>query len=144
MQPTYLTTPICYVNAQPHLGHAYTTIAGDVYARHMRQRGEDVFYLTGTDEHGDKNARVAAERGMTPQAFVDEMSAAFRRMTEDVDATQDFFIRTTDPGHMEFVQRFLQTLKDNGHVYEGTYAGLYCTGFVPWSGQRPSTSSSSL
>ena len=126
--PTFLTTPIYYVNAQPHLGHAYTTIAGDVYARHMRQHGEDVFYLTGTDEHGDKNARVAEELGMTPQAFVDKNSAAFRKMTEQVDATQDFFIRTTDQGHMDFVQGFLQTLKDNGHVYEGTYAGLYCTG----------------
>jgi methionyl-tRNA synthetase len=128
VQPTYLTTPIYYVNAQPHLGHAYTTIAADVYARHMRQRGEDVFFLTGTDEHGDKNARVAAELGLTPQAFVDGNSANFLRMTEDVRATQDFFIRTTDAGHMQFVQDFLQTLKDNGHVYEGTYEGLYCTG----------------
>ncbi len=128
VQPTFLTTPIYYVNAQPHLGHAYTTIAADVYARHMRQRGEDVFFLTGTDEHGDKNARVAAELGLTPQAFVDRNSANFLRMTEDVRATQDFFIRTTDEGHMTFVQDFLQTLKDNGHVYEGTYEGLYCTG----------------
>ena len=128
MQPTFLTTPIYYVNAQPHLGHAYTTIAADVYARHMRQRGEDVFFLTGTDEHGDKNARVAAELGLTPQAFVDRNSANFLRMTDDVRATQDFFIRTTDDGHMTFVQDFLQTLKDNGHVYEGTYEGLYCTG----------------
>jgi methionyl-tRNA synthetase len=124
----YLTTPIYYVNAQPHLGHAYTTIAADTYARHMRQRGEDVFFLTGTDEHGDKNARVAAELGMTPQDFVDRNSAAFRRMTEDVLATPDFFIRTTDPGHIAYVQGFLQTLKDNGHVYEGLYEGLYCTG----------------
>jgi len=124
----FLTTPIYYVNAQPHLGHAYTTIAADMYARHMRQRGEDVFFLTGTDEHGDKNARVAAEAGLTPKEFVDGNSAAFRRMTEDVRATQDFFIRTTDPEHMRFVQDFLQILKDNGHVYEGTYEGLYCTG----------------
>ena len=128
MASAYLTTPIYYVNAQPHLGHAYTTIAADTYARHMRQRGEDVFFLTGTDEHGDKNARVAAERGMTPQAFVDENSAAFRRMTDDVLATPDFFIRTTDAGHIAYVQSFLQTLKDNGHVYEGVYEGLYCTG----------------
>ena len=128
VQPTFITTPIYYVNAQPHLGHAYTTIAADVYARHMRQRGEDVFFLTGTDEHGDKNARVAAEQGLTPQQFVDGSSAAFRRMTHAVLATQDFFIRTTDAGHMAFVQRFLQTLKDNGHVYEGVYEGLYCTG----------------
>ena len=128
VEPTFLTTPIYYVNAQPHLWHAYTTIAADVYARHMRQRGEDVFFLTGTDEHGDKNARVAIERGQTPQAFVDEASAAFRRMTDDVRATQDFFIRTTDAKHVVFVQGFLQTLKDNGHVYEGVYEGLYCTG----------------
>ncbi len=128
MSTAFLTTPIYYVNAQPHLGHAYTTIAADAYARHMRQRGEDVFFLTGVDEHGDKNARVAAELGLTPQAFVDQSSAAFRRMTEDVAATPDFFIRTTDPEHMAYVQGFLQTLKDNGHVYEGTYEGLYCTG----------------
>ncbi len=124
----YVTTPIYYVNAQPHLGHAYTTIAADVYARHMRQRGEDVFFLTGADEHGDKIARVAAEEGITPQAFVDRNTVAFQRMTADVCATQDFYIRTTDEGHMRFVQEFLQTLKDNGHVYEGLYEGLYCTG----------------
>ncbi|MGA0122808.1 MAG: methionine--tRNA ligase [Gaiellales bacterium] len=128
MSSAFLTTPIYYVNAQPHLGHAYTTIAADTYARHMRQRGEDVFFLTGTDEHGDKNARVAADLGMTPQAFVDRNSAAFRRMTDDVAASPDFFIRTTDPGHIAYVQSFLQTLKDNGHVYEGVYEGLYCTG----------------
>ena len=124
----FLTTPIYYVNASPHLGHAYTTIAADVYARHMRQHGADVFFLTGTDEHGDKNARVAADLGLSPQEFVDRNSAAFRRMTEDVAATPDFFIRTTDEGHIRFVQGFLQTLKDNGHVYEGVYEGLYCTG----------------
>jgi methionyl-tRNA synthetase len=124
----FLTTPIYYVNASPHLGHAYTTIAADVYARHMRQRDADVFFLTGTDEHGDKNARVAAELGLSPKEFVDRNSAAFRRMTDDVAATPDFFIRTTDEGHVRFVQGFLQTLKDNGHVYEGLYEGLYCTG----------------
>ncbi len=122
----YLTTPIYYVNARPHLGHAYTTIAADVAARHMRQRGEDVFFLTGTDEHSSAPAKSAAAEGLTPQAYVDRASAAFRELAATVDASNDFFIRTTDPPHMAFVQRFLQRLYDQGDVYEGVYAGLYC------------------
>jgi methionyl-tRNA synthetase len=125
--PYYLTTPIYYVNARPHLGHAYTTIAADVAARHMRQRGEDVFFLTGTDEHGDKIAREARARGVDPKAHADELSEAFRALTHDLQATNDFFIRTTDPEHERFVQDFWQQLKDAGDVYEGLYAGLYCT-----------------
>src|SRR5215213_8406849 len=102
----YLTTPIYYVNARPHLGHAYTTIAADVAARHMRQRGEDVFFLTGTDEHGDKIAREARARGIEPKGHADELSAAFNALTRDVHASNDFFIRTTDPEHQRFVQDF--------------------------------------
>jgi methionyl-tRNA synthetase len=124
----YLTTPIYYVNANPHLGHAYTTIAADVAARHMRQRGADVFFLTGTDEHGSKVARAAASEGIEPKAFVDRVSGVFRKLAADVNATNDFFIRTSDAEHEAFVQRFVERMKESGDIYEATYAGLYCTG----------------
>jgi methionyl-tRNA synthetase len=122
----YLTTPIYYVNSTPHVGHAYTTIAADILARHQRQRGEDTFFLTGTDEHGSKIARVAEERGLEPRAFVDEMAAHWRELPKRVHATNDFFIRTTDPEHEAVVQEFLQAIYDGGDIYEGVYAGLYC------------------
>jgi methionyl-tRNA synthetase len=122
----YLTTPIYYVNSTPHIGHAYTTIAADILARHHRQRGEDTFFLTGTDEHGLKVVRVAEEEGLDPKTFVDQMSARWRELTERVHATNDFFIRTTDPGHEAVVQEFLQRIYDAGDVFEGVYAGLYC------------------
>ena len=95
----YVTTPIYYVNATPHIGHAYTTIAADILARHHRQRGEETFFLTGTDEHGSNIARVAEEAGLDPQEFVDRNAAVFREMTERVNASNDFFIRTTDARH---------------------------------------------
>jgi methionyl-tRNA synthetase len=122
----YVTTPIYYVNAQPHLGHAYTTIAADILARHMRQRGEDVFFLTGTDEHGEP-VTVAAEReGITPRELGDRNAVRFREMAERVNATNDFFIRTSDPEHMAAVQNVLQRVYDNGYVYKGQYEGWYC------------------
>src|ERR671923_1244375 len=123
----YLTTPIYYVNATPHVGHAYTTIAADVVARHRRQRGEETFFLTGTDEHGSNIPRVAEEAGLELREFVDRNAAAFRQMTERINASNDFFIRTTDERHEARVQEFLQRLYDRGHIYEGIYAGLYCT-----------------
>ena len=124
--PYYVTTPIYYVNAQPHLGHAYTTIAADVLARHMRQRGEDVFFLTGTDEHGEPVAQVAEREGVAPRELADRNSVRFRDMAQRVDATHDFFIRTSDPEHVAAVQRVLQTVYDNGYVYKGMYEGWYC------------------
>jgi methionyl-tRNA synthetase len=123
----YVTTPIYYVNAEPHLGHAYTTIAADILARHHRQKGDDVFFLTGTDEHGNKIAQAAEERGLTPRAHVDEIAPKFRALAGQVDATNDFFIRTTDPEHEAFVQQFVQRLKDAGDIEKRTYGGLYCT-----------------
>ncbi len=123
----YVTTPIYYVNANPHLGHAYTTIAADVASRHMRQRGEDVFFLTGTDEHGSKVARSAAAAGLSPKEFCDQVSAVFRQLTSDLRATNDFFIRTSDPEHEAFVQAFVERMRASGDVYEDTYSGLYCT-----------------
>jgi methionyl-tRNA synthetase len=122
----YLTTPIYYVNSTPHVGHAYTTIAADILVRHHRQRGEDTFFLTGTDEHGSKIARVAEEKGLEPRAFVDEMATHWRALPKRVNATNDFFIRTTDAEHEALVQEFLQTIYDRGEIYEDVYAGLYC------------------
>jgi methionyl-tRNA synthetase len=122
----YLTTPIYYVNSTPHVGHAYTTIAGDILARHRRQRGEETFFLTGTDEHGSKIARAAEEQGLEPRAFVDQMASHWRELPRRVNATNDFFIRTTDPPHEALVQEFLQAIYDRGEIYEGIYAGLYC------------------
>ncbi len=122
----YVTTPIYYVNAEPHLGHAYTTIAVDVLARHMRQRGEDVFFLTGTDEHGEPVAQAAERLGMTPRELADKNAPRFRDMVGRLGATNDFFIRTSDPQHVEAVQRILQRVYDAGHVYLGTYEGWYC------------------
>ena len=122
----YVTTPIYYVNGAPHLGHAYSTIAADTLARHMRQRGRDVFFLTGTDEHGEPVAAAAEAEGITPQELVDRNAPAFRKMVERVGASNDFFIRTTDPGHIERVQEIVQKVHDNGFVYEGSYEGWYC------------------
>jgi methionyl-tRNA synthetase len=122
----YVTTPIYYVNAAPHLGHAYTTIAADILARHHRQRGEDVFFLTGTDEHGEPVADAAHALGVEPQDLADRNSERFRALAPRIEATNDFFIRTTDPEHMAVVQEVLAKVRDNGHVYMGTYEGWYC------------------
>ncbi|MSO41109.1 MAG: methionine--tRNA ligase [Solirubrobacterales bacterium] len=122
----YVTTPIYYVNGEPHLGHAYSTIAADILARHHRQRGEDVFFLTGTDEHGEPVAQQAEREGVTPRELGDRLAPRFKRMAAKVEASNDFFIRTTDEGHVKRVQEVVQRVHDNGHVYEGTYEGLYC------------------
>ncbi len=127
MDTFYVTTPIYYVNDVPHIGHAYTTIAADVLARYHRQLGEDVFFLTGTDEHGNPAARAAERRGVTPQQHVDEMVVKFRELAQQVDATNDFFIRTTDKEHCDRVQAFIQQLYDRGKIYKKSYRGLYCS-----------------
>jgi methionyl-tRNA synthetase len=123
----YVTTPIYYVNATPHVGHAYTTIAADILARHRRQRGEETFFLTGTDEHGSNIARVAEEAGLEPKEFADRNAATFMEMTRRINVSNDFFIRTTDERHEQLVQEFLQRIYDAGEIYEGVYAGLYCS-----------------
>jgi methionyl-tRNA synthetase len=122
----YVTTPIFYVNAAPHLGHAYTTIAADVLARHMRQRGEDVFFLTGTDEHGEPVALAAEREGVTPRELADRNAERFKALLPVLNASNDFFIRTSDPRHEQQVQDVLQRVHDNGHVYKGLYEGWYC------------------
>ncbi|HET8821174.1 MAG TPA: methionine--tRNA ligase, partial [Thermoleophilaceae bacterium] len=124
--PYYVTTPIYYVNGEPHLGHAYTTIAADVLARHMRQRGEEVFFLTGTDEHGEPVAQEAERRGITPRELGNQNAVRFKELAARLNATNDFFIRTTDPEHMAKVAEVVQRIHDNGHVYAGHYEGWYC------------------
>src|SRR5688572_31043108 len=114
----YVTTPIYYVNAAPHLGHAYSTIAADILARHMRQRGEDVFFLTGTDEHGEPVELAAEKAGITPQELADRNAPKFEEMAGKVEASNDFFIRTSDPRHETAVAEIMQRVHDNGHVYE--------------------------
>jgi methionyl-tRNA synthetase len=122
----YVTTPIYYVNAAPHLGHAYTTVAADVLARHHRQRGEEVFFLTGTDEHGEPVADAAHAQGVEPQELADRNAERFKALAPRVGASNDFFIRTTDPQHEAKVQEVLARVRENGFVYEGTYEGWYC------------------
>jgi methionyl-tRNA synthetase len=122
----YVTTPIYYVNAAPHLGHAYTTIAADVMARHHRQRGEPTFFLTGTDEHGEPVADAAHALGISPQELADRNAERFKALAPQIEASNDFFIRTTDTEHMAKVQDVLERVRENGFVYEGTYEGWYC------------------
>jgi len=124
----YLTTPIYYVNARPHLGHAYTTIAADTTVRYRRLAGDDTRFLTGTDEHGDNIARAAAAAGVSPQAYADEISATFREMWRSLGISNDDFIRTSEPRHKKIVQEILQKLWDAGEIYLGTYGGHYCFG----------------
>jgi methionyl-tRNA synthetase len=122
----YITTPIYYVNDVPHLGHAYTTVAADFVARYQRIRGRKVFYLTGTDEHGQKVARAAEERGKDPQSWTDEIVPRWREVWQLLDISHDDFIRTTEERHTGPVQKLAQTLWDNGHVYLDRYEGPYC------------------
>ena len=124
----YVTTPIYYVNSTPTLGHAYTTIAADILTRHHRQRGDETWFLTGVDEHADKVARVAAEQGLEPKEYADNIVGAWQELPQRLNAVNDFFIRTSDEGHKHFVQEFLQRIYDNGDVYQDVYAGLYCFG----------------
>ena len=125
----YVTTPIYYVNDAPHIGHAYTTVAGDVLTRWHRQRGEKVWFLTGTDEHGQKVLRTAETNGVSPQEWADRLvETAWKPVLGTIDAANDDFIRTTEPRHTERVQRFLQMLFDKGEIYQGAYEGPYCVG----------------
>ena len=121
----YVTTPIYYVNGAPHIGHAYTTIAADVLARWMRLEGREVFFLTGTDEHGQKVAQAAAAAGQDPQAFVDGLAAQFQDMTARVGCSNDDFIRTTEERHRQGCAALWQVLADRGEIYLGHYEGWY-------------------
>ena len=123
----YVTSPIYYPNDIPHIGHAYTTIAADIVSRWNKIKGEDVFFTTGTDDHGKKIANTALEKGKTPKEFTDELVPKFKDAWEKLNIKYDRFIRTTDSDHKKVVQEILQKVFDNGDVYKGKYEGNYCT-----------------
>lgn len=122
----YITTPIYYVNARPHIGHAYTTIACDTIARRQRGLGSDTYFLTGTDEHGQKIQRAAEAAGKSPQQFTNEVSAEFRALWDRMRITYDDYIRTTSDRHKLGVQELWRRIRDNGYIYKGSYTGQYC------------------
>jgi methionyl-tRNA synthetase len=122
----YVTTPIYYVTDRPHIGTAYTTIAADIVARWHRLKGQKVFFLTGTDEHGEKVAKSAVAAGKSPQEFVDEIVGQYKDAWAKLNISYDYFIRTTDKKHMDAVREFLNILQKNGDVYKGEYEGWYC------------------
>lgn len=126
----YITTPIYYVNARPHLGHAYTTIIADVACRFnkMRLEKDDTFFLTGTDEHGDKIIRAAEDENLSPKAYVDKISNLFRGLWPELNIDYNYFVRTTDPSHIALVKQVLQKIYDAGDIYFSEYEGLYCFG----------------
>lgn len=126
MAKFYITTPIYYVNDKPHIGHTYTTVLADVLARYHRLAGEDVFFLTGTDEHGQKVAQAAGKAGVTPQEHCDKFSQRFKDMWQKLGIKYDHFIRTTDSEHIVVVKKALQKLYDNGDIYKSAYQGWYC------------------
>lgn len=121
----YLTTPIYYPSDKSHIGHAYTTVAGDAMSRYKRLRGYEVRYLTGTDEHGQKIERKAQEKGLSPQAFVDEIVAGIKDLWNKLDISNDDFIRTTDERHKTVVQEIFDRLLKQGDIYKGEYEGWY-------------------
>jgi methionyl-tRNA synthetase len=126
MSRYFITTPIYYVKDAPHVGHAYTTVNADALARWHRLVGDDVFFLTGTDEHGQKVARAAEEQGMSPLDWTDQLSPRFAEAWAGLDISNDDFIRTTEPRHAAAVQQFLDRVHENGYIYKDTYRGLYC------------------
>ena len=123
----YITTPIYYPSDNLHIGHAYTTVIADALARYHRQIGDDTYFLTGTDEHGQKIQRRAEAAGKTPQQFVDEIVSGIRDLWDLLQISNDDFIRTTESRHEERVQRIFQRLYDQGDIYKSEYEGLYCT-----------------
>lgn len=136
MPKFYVTTPIFYLNAKPHIGSAYPTIIADIFARWHRLKGDDTFFLTGTDEHGEKVEKKATELGLSPQEHVDRLVIDFRKAWEKLDISNDDFIRTTELRHEKAVKHFVKLMHDNGDVYKGTYEGWYCTPdetFIPES-----------
>ncbi|TET23952.1 MAG: methionine--tRNA ligase [Candidatus Stahlbacteria bacterium] len=127
-EPFYITTPIYYVNAEPHIGHTYTTVLADTLARFWRLYGCDVYFLTGTDEHGDKIMQAAKKEGVETQAYVDRIAGIFKSTFEELGFSNNRFIRTTDADHVKVVQGILQKVYDKGDIYFGSYGGYYCVG----------------
>lgn len=126
-EPFYITTPIYYPSGNPHIGHCYTTVACDSIARYRRMQGYDVMFLTGTDEHGLKIEQKAAEKGITPKQYVDEIVEIFKNLWQFMNISYDRYIRTTDDYHIETVQKIFKELYDKGYIYKGEYKGKYCT-----------------
>ncbi len=126
-KPFYITTPIYYPSGNPHIGHCYTTVACDSIARYKRMQGYDVMFLTGTDEHGQKIEQKAAEKGVTPKQYVDEVVEIFKKLWSYMNVSYDRYIRTTDDYHVESVQKIFKELYDRGYIYKGEYSGKYCT-----------------
>ncbi|PIJ00367.1 methionine--tRNA ligase, partial [Leucobacter sp. OLES1] len=127
--PFFITTPIFYVNDAPHIGHAYTEVAADVLARWHRQAGDDTWFLTGTDEHGQKILRTATANGVAPKEWADRLvESSWKPLLDLIDISNDDFIRTTDARHEAGVAKFLQKLHDDGHIYAGEFEALYCVG----------------
>ena len=126
IETLYITTPIYYVNARLHIGHAYTTIVADVLARQARLQGRETWFLTGADEHGQKIERSAAAAGVAPQAFADEVASSFQALWRRMGITHDQFIRTTDAAHQRGVQKLFSVLYERGQIYLSTYTGQYC------------------
>src|SRR5688572_23792429 len=127
MKPSFVTTPIYYINARPHIGHAYTTMLADAVARSRRLLGDDVFFMTGTDEHGQKVERAAQKAGMKTEMFAEQTAAHFRQMSRDLNISNDDFIRTTEPRHHRAAQEIWRRVAANGDIYKGEYEGWYCT-----------------
>jgi methionyl-tRNA synthetase len=125
MSHFYVTTPIYYINAEPHLGHTYTTIVADTVARFRRACGDETFLVTGTDEHGDKIAQAAAAAGVEPKQYADRISGIFRSTWDECGFRYDHFIRTTDPAHVRTVQDLIARVHARGDIYFGSYGGLY-------------------
>lgn len=136
MSKFYIATPIYYVNANPHIGHTYTTIAADVLARFHRSVGDETFFLTGTDEHGAKIEEYAEKAGLDPQIFADKVSETFREAWKKLNISNDRFIRTTEQDHIEAVQNALKRMHDNGDIYLGKYEGLYCKGCEQFKNEK--------
>ncbi len=136
MANKFITTPIYYINDVPHLGHAYTSIAADVWARYERSKGEAIFFLTGTDEHGAKIAQAAEQAGEEPKKFADKISTQFEDLTKTLDISNDAFVRTTDPKHEKYVADFLQGLYNKKFIYKKEYEGLYCIGCEKYLTER--------
>ena len=135
MSRYYITTPIYYVNDAPHVGHAYSTVNADALARWHRLIGDDVFFLTGNDEHGQKVARAAEQHGLSPQEWTDQLAPRFLSAWADLDIANDDFIRTSEPRHHLAVQKFLGQIYENGFIYKDTYRGLYCVACEQYYGE---------
>lgn len=139
MEKFYITTAIDYVNGLPHIGHAYEKIASDILARHFKQRNSDVYFLTGSDEHGIKIEKTAKERGITPKEHCDELSSEFKKAWKAIDVNYDRYIRTTDNDHETLVAWAFKTLQDKGDIYKSSYTGLYCDGCEAFLSERDLT-----